>query len=152
MIDGVRIIPLKKIPDERGAVMHMLRADDPHFLEFGEIYFSMVYPGKIKGWHLHTKMTLNYAVVVGRIKLVIYDSRKDSPTYGKVQEIVTGEDNYSLIQVPPHVWNGFQGLGTERAIVANCSTVAHDPGEIQRIEWNDPSIPYEWKPAEKRPF
>lgn len=145
MIDGVKVVPLKKIPDERGAVMHMLRADDPHFEKFGEIYFSMVYPGKIKGWHLHTRMTLNYAVVVGQIKLVIYDPRQGSATYGKTQEILTGEDNYCLIQVPPGLWNGFQGMGNGKAIVANCSTVAHDPNEIQRMEWTDPSIPYRWE-------
>ena len=56
MIDGVQIIPLKQIVDERGKIMHMLRRDDPHFEEFGEIYFSMVYPGVIKGWHIHKKM------------------------------------------------------------------------------------------------
>ncbi len=145
MINGVKIIPLKRIPDDRGAVMHMLRADDPHFQKFGEIYFSMVYPGKIKGWHLHTKMVLNYAVVTGQIKLVIYDCRKDSSTAGEVQEIITGEDNYCLIQVPTLVWNGFQGLGHAKSIVANCSTVPHDPEEIKRIDWKDPSIPYRWE-------
>ena len=31
--------------------MHMLRADEPHFERFGEIYFSLVYPGGVKAWH-----------------------------------------------------------------------------------------------------
>ena len=52
MIEGVRITPLRQIPDERGTVMHMLRADAPHFEGFGEIYFSWVYPGAIKAWHV----------------------------------------------------------------------------------------------------
>ena len=73
MIDGVEIISLKQIPDERGKVMHMLRCDSEHFEKFGEIYFSCVYPGAIKGWHGHKKMTLNYAVVKGMVKLVLYD-------------------------------------------------------------------------------
>src|SRR3989338_5468983 len=78
-IDGVQIIPLKRIQDERGMVMHMLRRDDAHFTQFGEIYFSVIYPGIIKGWHLHARMTINYAVVQGSIKLVLYDQRPDSP-------------------------------------------------------------------------
>ena len=49
MIDGVLIKPLKKIPDERGTIMHMMRNDDPNFEKFGEIYFSTVYPGDVKG-------------------------------------------------------------------------------------------------------
>ncbi len=40
MIEGVLVVPLRKIPDERGMVMHMLRTDAEHFQQFGEIYFS----------------------------------------------------------------------------------------------------------------
>ena len=69
-IEGVIVTPLRKIPDERGTIMHMLRRDDPHFQAFGEIYFSTVYPGAIKAWHLHKRMTLNYAVPHGNIKFV----------------------------------------------------------------------------------
>ena len=79
MIDGVIISPLKQILDERGKVMHMLRSDFPVFQQFGEIYFSCVYPGAIKGWHVHKKMILNYAVPHGNIKLVLYDDREGSP-------------------------------------------------------------------------
>ena len=61
-IDGVLVTPLARIADERGTILHMLRADDPHFIGFGEIYFSTVHPGAIKGWHIHREMTLNYAV------------------------------------------------------------------------------------------
>ena len=81
-IDGVRVTPLRRIPDERGAVLHMLREDDEHFERFGEIYFSTVYPGVVKGWHLHREMTLNYAVPMGMVKLVCYDDREGSPTRG----------------------------------------------------------------------
>jgi dTDP-4-dehydrorhamnose 3,5-epimerase len=35
MIDGVLIKPLKKIPDERGSVMHMMRSDDQNFEKVG---------------------------------------------------------------------------------------------------------------------
>ena len=66
MIDGVRITPLKQILDEKGKVMHMLRCDADFFLDFGEIYFSCVYPGAIKAWRAHKHMTLNYAVPHGR--------------------------------------------------------------------------------------
>jgi dTDP-4-dehydrorhamnose 3,5-epimerase len=145
MIEGVEIHPLRQIPDERGTVLHMLRRDDPWFAEFGEIYFSVVFPGAIKAWHLHKRMTLNYAVPSGRIKLVLYDDRDDSPTRGELQEIFTGEDFYALVTVPPGVWNGFKGIGTAPAIVANCATVPHDPDEIVRLDPFSPKIPYRWE-------
>lgn len=144
MIEGVTVRPLKQIADERGKVMHMLRKDDPWFEKFGEIYFSVVYPGVIKGWHLHKIMALNYAVVSGMIKLVLYDDREGSPSRGQLQEIFTGQDNYALITIPPNVWNGFKGIGTTPAIVANCATIPHDPGEIVRLDPFSKSIPYDW--------
>ncbi len=53
MIDGVKIIPLRQIVDERGKIMHMMKATDPHFIRFGEIYFSCAWPGVVKAWHVH---------------------------------------------------------------------------------------------------
>jgi dTDP-4-dehydrorhamnose 3,5-epimerase len=144
MINGVQINPLRQITDERGVILHMLRSDAPHFQQFGEIYFSMVYPGVIKAWHIHDGMTLNYAVPVGMIKFVLYDDRADSSTRGELMEIATGERNYQLITVPPGVWNGFKGVGTVPALVANCSTIPHDPDEIHRKDPLDNDIPYDW--------
>jgi len=145
MIEGVLIKPLRQILDERGKVMQMLRNDDPDFLGFGEIYFSCIYPGVIKGWHLHKKMTLNYAVPYGTIKLVLYDDRISIKTRGEIQEIFLGPENYCLVQIPPLVWNGFKGVGSTNSIVANCSTIPHDPHEIERKDPHDPGIPYTWE-------
>ena len=47
--------------------------------------------------------------------------------------------------VPPLVWNGFKGVGTEMAIVANCASIPHDPLEIERKDPRDPFIPYDWE-------
>lgn len=125
--------------------MHMLRVSDPHFQQFGEIYFSCIYPGAIKAWHIHTKMTLNYAVPHGHIKFVLYDDREKSPTRGELQELFLGPDNYCLVTVPPLVWNGFKGIGSEMALVANCSSIAHDPTEIDRMDPFSDRIPYNWE-------
>ncbi len=143
-IDGMKIAPLQRIPDERGAVLHMLRDDSATFERFGEIYFSTVYPGAIKGWHLHREMTLNYAVPVGMIKLVCFDDRAGSPTRGNLVELHMGELNYQLVTIPPGVWNGFKGEGTVPALVANCATVHHSPDEIDRLDPFSDHIPYSW--------
>ena len=144
MIDGVRIAPLKQILDERGKIMHMLRCDAERFTGFGEIYFSCVYPGAVKAWHIHKRMMLNYAVPLGHIKLVLYDDRAESGTRGEKQEIFLGPDNYCLVTIPPLVWNGFKGIGTEMAILANCASIPHDPQEIERLDPADCPIPYDW--------
>ena len=145
MIEGVKITPLKQILDERGKVMHMLRNDSENFTGFGEIYFSCVYPEAIKAWHIHKRMTLNYAVPHGNIKFVLYDERYNSPTLGEVQEIFLGPDNYLMVTVPPMVWNGFKCISSIMAIVANCSSHPHDPEEIDRCDPFNRSVPYDWE-------
>jgi dTDP-4-dehydrorhamnose 3,5-epimerase len=131
----VLVVPLKRIADERGTVLHMLKRTDPHFIEFGEIYFSTIYPGVVKGWHKHAEMTLNYACIHGRIKLVLFDDRDGSPTKGEVMEVFLGPDNHSLVQIPPG----------EAAIVANCCTHPHDPSRSIRLDPFDNDIPYDWE-------
>ena len=93
---------------------------------------------------MNKKMTLNYAVISGVLKVVLFDDRTDSPTFGKLQEIFLSPENYFLVTVPPLVWNGFKGVGSNMAIVANCSTLPHDPDEIIRKDPMDTTIPYNW--------
>jgi len=146
MIEGVRIDPLQQLHDDRGAIFRMLRADEEGFERFGEIYFSLIHPGWVKGWHLHPQMVLNYAVPFGAVRLVLYDDREGSTTRGEVQEIdlAADADRYRRVRVPSGVWNGHAALGSGDAIVANCATLPHDPASGIRIPPDDPRIPYRW--------
>ena len=143
-IEGVQVIPLRRIPDERGTIYHMLRADDPHFLQFGEIYFTSINAGVVKGWHKHREMTLNYACIFGRVKLALYDDRADSATVGGLSEHFLGPDDHSLVIIPPGIWTGLKGMSSPFALVANCSTHPHDPGRTTRLDPFDNDIPYDW--------
>lgn len=144
MIDGVKVVPLRQIVDERGKIMHMLKATDPHFIAFGEIYFSTAWPGVVKAWHIHTRMTVNNAVLQGRAKLVMYDDREGSPTRGEVQEVFLGEDNHVLVQIPPGIHNGYKAYGDKAVILANAATEPHDPDEMLRVDPHSPDVPYDW--------
>lgn len=143
-IRGIVIEPLKQIADERGKVMHMLRSDSQLYTKFGEIYFSVINPNSVKAWKRHLKMTQHFAVPVGKIKLVIYDERKDASSYKKVETVEIGEDNYCLVRIPPMLWYGFKGISPVSALIANCTDLPHDPVEIERLDYNDKRIPYEW--------
>ena len=145
MIDGVVVTPLKQFFDERGKVMHMMREDSEIFSTFGEIYFSCTYSGAIKAWHMHKEMTLNYAVIHGAIKCVLFDDRPESRTRGCLEELFLSPENYCLVTVPPKIWNGWKGLSNQTSIVANCATLPHKPSEIVRKDASDKSIPYDWE-------
>lgn len=145
MIDGVVVKPLAQIPDERGTIIKMQESTDPEFKGFGEVYFSTVYPGVVKGWHLHEANVLNYCVVRGAIKLVLFDDREGSPTRGELQELFLGDKNRVLVQIPPMVWNGFKGIGTDEAIVCDVTSLPHGQDVMQRLDPHDNDvIEYDW--------
>jgi dTDP-4-dehydrorhamnose 3,5-epimerase len=145
MIQDVQITPRRIILDDRGKIMHIMKCSDAQFYKFGEVYCSTVFPGVVKGWHMHKKMTLNYSVLKGTIKFVLFDDRPDSPTYKQLQEIYIGENQYVMVTVPPFVWNGFKGIGTEEAFVINFTDLPHDPEEIVRMDpHQNETIDYDW--------
>jgi dTDP-4-dehydrorhamnose 3,5-epimerase len=143
-IEGIKISPLKIISDHRGSVMHMIRIDSENFDKFGEIYFSTIFKDKIKAWHLHKEATLNYACVYGKVKLVLFDERKTSKTFGEYQEIFLSPENYFLITIPPNIWNGFRGLNKEHSIIANCLNLPHNEKEMVRLDVDDKRFNYKW--------
>jgi len=142
-LDGVSIRPLVRITDDRGDLFKMLRANDPHFQRFGEIYFSGVRRGVVKAWRRHRQATSNLAVPFGSVQLVLHDARPASPTAGQTMSLEIGADNYVLVTVPPGIWTGWQCRG-DYALVANCSTAPHDDAEVDREPADSATIPYSW--------
>lgn len=146
MIQGVKTKQLKVIPDERGRLMEMLRADDEIFIQFGQLYMTTSYPGAVKAWHYHKKQVDNFVVVKGMMKVVLYDGREGSPTFREINEFFMGEYNPILLQIPAYVYHGFKCISEGEAIVINCPTQVYryqDPDEY-RIPPHGGEIPYEW--------
>jgi dTDP-4-dehydrorhamnose 3,5-epimerase len=147
MIEGVKVKQLKMIPDERGFVMEMLRSDDEIFQKFGQVYLSVAYPGVVKGWHYHKLQTDYFTIVKGMMKVVLYDQRKDSQTYGQINEFFMGEQRPILLVIPTYVVHGMKAVGTEPGYLINCPTLSYDhksPDEY-RIDPHGGEIPYNWE-------
>ncbi|MDO8964773.1 MAG: dTDP-4-dehydrorhamnose 3,5-epimerase family protein [Coriobacteriia bacterium] len=146
MIDGVKVKPIKSIPDDRGMLMEMWRSDDPDFQAFGQVYMTVVYPGVVKAWHYHRKQTDHFVCVSGMAKVGLYDPREDSPTKGEVQTVYLGWQRQALLIIPPGVYHGFTPAGPEPASIINIPTELYDhadPDEFRR-PFDDPEIPYDW--------
>ncbi|MFH1080961.1 MAG: dTDP-4-dehydrorhamnose 3,5-epimerase family protein [Pseudomonadota bacterium] len=146
MIEGVMVKKLRVIPDERGRLMEILRADDEMFKGFGQVYMTTAYPGVVKGWHYHKKQYDNMAVVRGMMKIVLYDGRKDSTTYGRIDEFFAGEHNPILLHIPPGVHHGFKCISPQEAQVVNAPSETYnyqEPDEF-RVHPHDNDIPYDW--------
>jgi dTDP-4-dehydrorhamnose 3,5-epimerase len=149
MIEGVVTKPLKLIPDERGWLMEILRADWEHFGRFGQAYVTAAYPQVVKAWHMHKKQTDNMACVKGMMKLVLCDGRDKSKTKGEIDELVIGEKNPMLVQIPPGVWHGFKTVSAECALLVNVpdEMYNHKKPDEYRLPPDTDRIPYDWKLA-----
>ena len=145
-IEGVIIQPLKQIADKCGPVLHMLKNDSRLFKQFGEVYFSEIHSGLVKAWKRHKKQSQNLVVPLGKIWLVIYDDRPNSNTHRKIAQYKLGRPkDYRLIHIPPMLWYGFQGIGDQTSMIANCTDLSHDPEEMESLSANTSQIPYQWE-------
>lgn len=145
-IEGVKIKKLRVIPDERGWLMEILRADYELFERFGQAYLSTVYPGVVKGWHFHKAQRDNMCVIKGMAKLVLYDGREESATKGNLLELFIGERNPVLVSIPPGVLHGMKGIGSETAMFINIPTELYDYSEPDeyRVDPHSGEVPYDW--------
>ena len=145
-IEGVKTKRLRLIPDERGWLMEILRADEAElFTKFGQVYLSATCPGVVKAWHYHKRQVDNFACVAGMVKLVLVDTRKDSPTEGAVNEFFLGTHNPTLVQVPNLVYHGWKCISTEVALVVNVTTEPYqyaEPDEFRLAPHG--TLPYDW--------
>jgi dTDP-4-dehydrorhamnose 3,5-epimerase len=144
IISGVKVLPLRKIPDVRGTIMHGVRSDNL-LNPFGEVYFKKIYSGIINGWHVHETMTLNYLCVEGMMRTVLYDMRDGSPTKGKIQEVYYGDDNYVLLHIPPGVANASESITSSHSLMCNIASEPHNPNlKYKRIDPRSGEIPFDW--------
>jgi dTDP-4-dehydrorhamnose 3,5-epimerase len=146
LIDGVAARRAKVIGDERGRLGEIMRADDPWFEKFGQVYFTTTYPQVVKAWHYHKKQTDHFYVIKGTVKMALYDERKDSPTYGMVNELYLGEQCPGLVRIPPGVQHGWMCVGPSEAYIVNVVSEMYnydEPDEF-RTPPHDNHIPYDW--------
>jgi len=144
IINDVCVTPLKIIYGKSGDILHALKSTENSYSSFGEAYFSTVDKMAIKGWKNHRKMLLNIIVPSGAIRFVLYDDRKESKTYGIVQEVILSKENYQRLTIPAGIWMAFQGLSDDVNMLLNIASIVHDPEEAENLPVQNDRIPYQW--------
>ena len=127
-IEGIEIKKLERVKTfnldgkENGWLMDIMRATDEikKNTKFAQVYVTAASPGAVKGFHWYKKKTNFFCVVKGKVKIVIIDKRASSPTKGKVNEFMVGDENPLLIKIPPYISAAFKNIGKEEALILNC--------------------------------
>jgi len=145
VIEGVEVTTLRRIPDARGDILHMLKSSDSVFVGFGEVYFSFLKPRTVKAWRRHLASTSQIAVPIGGVRLLIADRRTSSSTEGLIMDLEVGEHNYCLITIPPMLWYAFEATVEVDSMIVNCASSPHDPTLVDRREQSDAEFPVVWK-------
>lgn len=146
LIEGVDVRGANVLPDERGRLGEIMRADDPWFEKFGQVYFTTTYPGIVKAWHYHTKQTDHFYVMKGLVKVGLFDGRDDSPTKGCVNTLYLGEHKPGLVKIPPGVYHGWMCVSDCEAYILNVVSEMYDhkaPDEF-RLDAHNNDIPFDW--------
>jgi dTDP-4-dehydrorhamnose 3,5-epimerase len=145
-LEGVRIVSLKLLPNAKGRLMEVQRADDSLHPGFGQVYITSTYPGVVKAWYRHHQQIDQIALVKGLLKLVLFDVRTESATAGRIQEIIIEERAPRLVQIPPGLWHGFQAMGPDECFLLHLNSRvfhAEQPDE-DRLPPDSAEIPYQW--------
>ncbi|GAK11057.1 dTDP-4-dehydrorhamnose 3,5-epimerase family protein [Geomicrobium sp. JCM 19039] len=146
MIEGVKVKQLIKHHDDRGYFAELVREDESILTQFGQMSLSMSYPGVIKAFHYHEKQDDVWFFPAGNAQVVLYDTRRSSPTYKETDVYYMGESNPIVLLIPRFVAHGYRVLGNTPLSIIYLTTHAYrrDEPDEKRIAWNDPRIGFDW--------
>jgi dTDP-4-dehydrorhamnose 3,5-epimerase len=143
-IDGVRLQRLVTRGDNRGDLTVLLSELREAIVPPPHVYLVTAAPHSIRAWVYHKRQSDRLAYTNGNIRVVIYDLRPESPSYGRLNIIDTGARNKVLLTIPPLVAHGVQNRGAEACYFVNMPTRAYDPSnpDKSRLSASHPGIPY----------
>ncbi len=146
MIAGAEYKRLQPHDDQRGWLAEIVRSDDPHFDQFGQVYMSVTYPDVVKAWHLHQRQIDLITCVSGTILLVLHDLRDGSPTRGQTDEHYLGRHNMGRVRVPEGVHHGWKCVSNHEALVISLVSELYDKAnpDEHRLPPHSDQIPYDW--------
>lgn len=146
-IEGVKVKEVKNVLKNNGYLTEIYRKEwEVDNLPVGQVFQVSLNPGGLSAWHAHEFTTDRLFVNHGTIKVVLYDGREDSPTFGRINEFRSGTERPMLIIVPPKVWHGVFNYGDSSAYLLNIVDKSYnyqDP-DHWRLAGDTKEIPYQF--------
>ncbi len=136
-IPGVICRPLAVYEDPRGWLAEIFRQDElapEHFPVMA--YISVTQPGVGRGPHAHRQQTDLFCFPgPGEFRVVLWDQRPESPSFGKRQEFHLGESAPGIVIVPPGVVHGYKNISGRPGWVCNfANRLYRGPGRREPVD------------------
>jgi len=150
-IDGVHVVELETIEDERGFFARAFCVDE--FAAKG-VAFEVVQAnlsrnlraGTVRGLHYQSELAPEaklFRCIRGETFNVAVDVRPRSRTYGKWFGVRLSADNRLALLLPPLCAAGYQAL-TDDAEVLYLASAAHTPEAERGLRHDDPALAIDW--------
>ncbi|MGI9068217.1 MAG: dTDP-4-dehydrorhamnose 3,5-epimerase family protein [Pyrinomonadaceae bacterium] len=151
LIDGLKFRPTRPVPHEDGHVAEVARATwDVLGGPIVQVHVTTTFPGRIRAWGLHQVSTDRLFVVDGLVKIVVFDGRNGSPTFGRINEFTVSAKNPGLLIIPSNLYHGWKNIDTTEAILINMPTQMynHEAPDALDLPWDSEAarriVPYQW--------
>jgi len=159
-IDDVKVKTFRKWCDQRGYFIEQLKRGDLDDAgapfcptePFAQMSRSLAYarggnpPELIKAFHWHERQWDYWDIVAGNARVVLVDLREESPTVGRIQTLMLGENSPRMVAIPPFVAHGYQAVDLRDVVLTYYVTEPYDPDDPDegRIAWDDERIGFDW--------
>lgn len=147
LIEGVRVKEIKNVVKDNGYLTELWRKDwNLDELDIEQVFQNVLYPSERSGWHAHERTTDRIIVNWGVLKIILFDSRKESPSYNKINEFRCGSLRPMLLVIPPQVFHAVQNTSDQPASLINLVDKAYDyqNPDHWRLPIDSDQIPYHW--------
>jgi dTDP-4-dehydrorhamnose 3,5-epimerase len=147
MIKDVIIKKLEKFSDERGWLSEIWRIDEGGYTPMMG-YISLTEPGIVRGPHEHKEQSDAFVFAgPGTFELYLWENREGNPDYRKLEKLEVGENNPTMVIVPPGVVHGYKCVSDTPAYSVNLPDRLYKGDlkkeEVDEIRWEkDPDSPF----------
>jgi dTDP-4-dehydrorhamnose 3,5-epimerase len=150
-IEGVEFRPTRPVPHDDGHMTEIARKSwDIIKSEIVQVHVTTTLPGRVRAWGLHRLGSDRLFVVAGLVKIVVFDGRNSSPTFGKINEFTLSDRNPGLLVIPPDLYHGWKNIGTTEAAIINMPDRMYDYENPDALDlpWDSEAVqelvPYRW--------
>jgi dTDP-4-dehydrorhamnose 3,5-epimerase len=152
LIDGVRYRFARPVSHYHGHLTEVFRADwGLTEAPVVQVTSTLTFPGRIRAWGIHRFTIDRLFAATGSLLMVCYDGRRDSPTFGRINEFMLGGRNPGLVVIPPGIYHGWQNIGDDEATIVSMPSQLYnyDAPDRWELSWDSPdaqaTIPYKWE-------
>jgi dTDP-4-dehydrorhamnose 3,5-epimerase len=143
VVDGVRVIPLRRFEDERGWFSELARASAlPKPIRQANL--SQSRQGVIRGLHYHLRGQDDlFLCLAGMVRVVVMD-RETGETF--TEDI--GDDNPVAIYVPGINAHGYEALTDATFMYLVTEEYDAENPDENGVPWDDPRVKHLWSTSE----